>query len=256
MTKTGIVKKWDAAKGFGFIRSQAIPVDVFFHHKAFESTVGLFPHEGLAVRFEEINVGGKGPRATHVKPVVDRQTAHSPRARPGLDAIVAKAEAPHALTLIRPHRSSHPQANSVKKINPVRTGSAGRAAVTAAPPGLFAYFSLLMIWLDLLVAGLMMQRFSVWVLAALAKLNVITLFAYAFDKNAAERSGWRTQESTLHLFALAGGWPVAWMAQQILRHKTSKHSFQSTYWTTAALHCTGLAAWVFGLQQQLARHLT
>ena len=190
MTKTGIVKKWDAAKGYGFIRSQAIPADVFFHHKAFESTVGLLPCEGLAVRFEEINVGGKGPRATHVKPVVDRQTTHSPRAQPGLDAIVAKAEAPLALTLIRPHRSSHLQANSVKKINPAKTGSAGRPAVTAAPPGLFAYLSLLMIWLGLLVAGLMMQRFSVWVLAALAALNVITLFAYAFDKNAAERGGW------------------------------------------------------------------
>ncbi|PKO61660.1 MAG: DUF1294 domain-containing protein, partial [Betaproteobacteria bacterium HGW-Betaproteobacteria-17] len=55
---------------------------------------------------------------------------------------------------------------------------------------------------------------------------------------------WRTQESTLHLFALAGGWPGALAAQKLLRHKSSKPSFQFVFWVTVILNCCVLA-WFF-----------
>ena len=44
--------------------------------------------------------------------------------------------------------------------------------------------------------------------------SVIAFVAYAFDKSAAENDRWRTQESTLHLFGLIGGWPGALLAQK------------------------------------------
>ena len=48
---------------------------------------------------------------------------------------------------------------------------------------------------------------------------VASLFAfavYAWDKSAAQNGEWRTQESTLHLLALIGGWPGALFAQNVL----------------------------------------
>ena len=63
-------------------------------------------------------------------------------------------------------------------------------------------------------------------------LSVITYYAYALDKSRAKRGTWRIQESTLHLLSLLGGWPGAAFAQQYLRHKCAKKSFQITYWGT------------------------
>lgn len=68
--------------------------------------------------------------------------------------------------------------------------------------------------------------------------------AYAFDKSAAKNNQWRTQESTLHLFALVGGWPGALAAQRFLRHKSKKPSFQIVFWATVILNCFTLG-WLF-----------
>jgi uncharacterized membrane protein YsdA (DUF1294 family)/cold shock CspA family protein len=67
-------------------------------------------------------------------------------------------------------------------------------------------------------------------------LSLAAFLAYALDKSAAESGRWRTQESTLHIFGLAGGWPGALLAQQLLRHKSSKREFQATFWLTVMLN--------------------
>ena len=74
--------------------------------------------------------------------------------------------------------------------------------------------------------------------------SFLAFVAYAFDKSAARNEQWRTKESTLHLFALAGGWPGALAAQRLLRHKSRKQSFQLVFWFTVVLNCSGLA-WLF-----------
>ena len=74
--------------------------------------------------------------------------------------------------------------------------------------------------------------------------SFVAFVAYALDKSAARNDQWRTQESTLHLFALAGGWPGALAAQRLLRHKSSKQSFQFVFWVTVILNCCVLA-WFF-----------
>ena len=65
MQKQGTVVRWNAERAFGFIRSPASAADVFFHIRDFRGTTP--PREGLAVVFEEIHGGGKGPRATAVQ---------------------------------------------------------------------------------------------------------------------------------------------------------------------------------------------
>ena len=74
------------------------------------------------------------------------------------------------------------------------------------------------------------------ILALYLVASLLTFIMYAADKSAAKKGNWRTQESTLHLLSLAGGWPGALIAQQKLRHKSKKQSFRSVFWVTVLLN--------------------
>lgn len=67
-------------------------------------------------------------------------------------------------------------------------------------------------------------------------LSLGCFVAYAIDKSAARHGQWRTPESTLLLLGLVGGWPGAVLAQQWLRHKTSKTAFQWKFYLTVVLN--------------------
>lgn len=70
-------------------------------------------------------------------------------------------------------------------------------------------------------------------------MSFVTFIVYLIDKSAAKNGRWRTKESTLHVFSIIGGWPGAYIAQQILRHKSSKEEFKSFYWVTVFLNLAG-----------------
>jgi len=61
---------------------------------------------------------------------------------------------------------------------------------------------------------------------------------------AARTGQWRTPEHTLHLLSVLGGWPAAWVAQRVLRHKTSKRSFQRVFWLTVVVNLAALGGYV------------
>lgn len=67
-------------------------------------------------------------------------------------------------------------------------------------------------------------------------VGLFTFILYAIDKSAAQKGSWRTPESTLHLFSLAGGWLGAMIAQQVFRHKTNKPSFRAVFWATIIIN--------------------
>jgi uncharacterized membrane protein YsdA (DUF1294 family) len=67
-------------------------------------------------------------------------------------------------------------------------------------------------------------------------LSLITFGAYAWDKSSARMGAWRTAEGSLHLLGLAGGWPGALIAQQMLRHKSKKTSFVAVLWATVLIN--------------------
>jgi uncharacterized membrane protein YsdA (DUF1294 family) len=79
-----------------------------------------------------------------------------------------------------------------------------------------------------------------WIAATYAGMSVLTFVVYAMDKAAAQANRWRTAESTLHLLALACGWPGALVAQQWLRHKSAKREFRVVFWATVVLNVAGL----------------
>ena len=87
--------------------------------------------------------------------------------------------------------------------------------------------------------------------AAYVVTSISCFIAYAMDKSAARARTWRTPETTLLLLGLVGGWPGAVLAQQWLRHKTIKQSFQWKFQLTVAanLGLFAVLAWRFGQQQ-------
>jgi uncharacterized membrane protein YsdA (DUF1294 family) len=73
-------------------------------------------------------------------------------------------------------------------------------------------------------------------------MSVAAFVVYWIDKQCAIRAEWRVREATLQLIALFGGWPGAWLAQRVFRHKTSKPRFLIVFWVIVALHA---CAWVW-----------
>ena len=67
-------------------------------------------------------------------------------------------------------------------------------------------------------------------------MSLITFIRFGLDKRAAIKRRRRTPERTLHLHALAGGWPGAFIAMQVFRHKRRKPAFVRVVWAIAILH--------------------
>jgi len=103
---------------------------------------------------------------------------------------------------------------------------------------------LLLGYVALLGYGVWTARLPPLALGVLLLINLLTFAVYGFDKSAAQAGRWRTAESTLHLLSLAGGWPGAWCAQRLFRHKSRKVSFMAGYWATVLLNIAAVAAWV------------
>lgn len=99
-------------------------------------------------------------------------------------------------------------------------------------------------FLVIVAISVLTRRIPPLVLAIYIGVSLLTFTIYAADKSAAKKGSWRTQESTLHLLSLAGGWPGALIAQQKLHHKSKKQSFQVVFWLTVLLNC-GVFIWLF-----------
>ena len=85
--------------------------------------------------------------------------------------------------------------------------------------------------------------FSLPVLLTYLGLSILAFLIYTFDKSAAVSGQRRTPEKTLLLISIAGGWPGALLAQQLLRHKTSKRSFIFAFWLTVFINVIGFVVW-------------
>lgn len=77
---------------------------------------------------------------------------------------------------------------------------------------------------------------SPWIALIYLVASFLAFITYAIDKSAARHDRWRTPEATLHWFSLLCGWPGALLAQQLLRHKSAKQAFVSTFWITVVVN--------------------
>lgn len=85
-------------------------------------------------------------------------------------------------------------------------------------------------------------RVSPWFALAYVVLSAACLMAYAFDKSAAVAGRWRSSERSLLVLGLLGGWPGGLLAQQLLRHKSSKASFREAFWGTVVFNVGAFVA--------------
>ena len=71
-----------------------------------------------------------------------------------------------------------------------------------------------------------LKTFDLIALGWLVVINVVTLFAFGFDKWRAGRSGPRISEFKLALLAALGGWPGGLTGMILFHHKTAKWTFK------------------------------
>ncbi|MGE7989936.1 DUF1294 domain-containing protein [Pseudomonas sp. NPDC089554] len=82
-------------------------------------------------------------------------------------------------------------------------------------------------------------------LAVYPLASLVCLLLYWQDKHQARNQAWRTPEKVLHACELLGGWPGALLAQQLLRHKTRKVSYQAVFWGIVLMHQAFWASHLF-----------
>lgn len=82
-------------------------------------------------------------------------------------------------------------------------------------------------------------------LLVILAISLFTYYLYWLDKRRAQRNEWRIPEANLHLLALAGGWPGAFVAQYQFRHKTKKVAFLWVFWLIVLSHQMLWFDWLF-----------
>lgn len=79
-------------------------------------------------------------------------------------------------------------------------------------------------------------RVPLWFAGLYLIMSAACFIAYAIDKAAAVAGRRRISEAALIFLGLAGGWPGAIIAQQVLRHKSSKAAFRSSFWGSVVMN--------------------
>lgn len=214
MKKQGSIVRWDPAQACGYIRSPDTPAEVYFHIGDYD---GPHPVEtGTQVVFNEIVVGGKGPRALAVRlppPPPLRREAAEPAPEP-----VLAATGPSPAQRWREARDRK------------------RQAITA--------LALLGGWSLLWLLGIALGRFPWVVLTGVVLVNIATFFLYWRDQHVMTEGGAPWPLELLHGAAVLGGWPAAWLAQRSLQHRLDDKRFQQTFVVCAALNVAALLGWV------------
>ncbi len=211
----GVIARWDDEKGYGFITPREGGRQVFVHIKAFQNRTPR-PTAGQAVTYQMSS---------------DRQ------GRPCADQARLVSESVRRSDVSPSTSSSRPAGT---RSGATRASFKKRSKTSL--PVIAAWLFLLLVGLLVLTAQL--PRLVLWFYLA---SSLVTYLIYAIDKSAARRGDWRTQESTLHLLSMIGGWPGALIAQEKLRHKTRKQSFRIVFGLTVLFNgvmlVTALLVW-------------
>ena len=204
MNTKGTIVEWNDDRGFGFIEPHGGGARVFCHIKAFSVRVRR-PQAGDAVTYRATKDTKGRVQASDVRPL-------------GLERAAYNMNAGRSRKQARKPPSGAPRKSNVASYLFI-------AAFAAVLGGL-----------------VIANRISIFVPLIYIAMSIITMFAYAFDKSAAMNKRWRTQENTLHVLALAGGWPGGLIAQKVFRHKSSKTTFLVMFWICVIINVVALAA--------------
>lgn len=174
--------------------------------------------------FVHINSFQRANRRPRVGDLLTYELGQDPRGRPRAERVAFSLDA--------------------SKINRVESRARSRTWMT--PLALMVLGGLGTAW--------MMGRLPAAILSLYLAASLAAFLMYAWDKVAATGGRWRTQESTLLLVGLIGGWPGALIAQQKFRHKTAKESFQAAFWLTVMVNAAAVG-WLFATDFVLLEEL-
>jgi len=128
------------------------------------------------------------------------------------------------------------QARQVRYGAAVRRERESRQPASSSPPRLATAIVGTSAFFIAVLVAVVMGGAPWWVLPWYVVLSVATFAAYGWDKVSAQGGHWRTQETTLHTLEMLGGWPGAWLAQPLWRHKSRKESFKAGFQAAAAIN--------------------
>lgn len=197
MEQQGVLRSWNDAQGFGFIR--AGNQDYFIHISSVQDAER--PQQGAQVAF----IAGANKHG--------RLRAKSMRQ--------LNSDAQRRTAASQPHNSRQHRQRSLTTNNLIR--SLSLLAITCAIPvaGIWQLFS---------------HNAVLWPLVLYLSMSLLAFVLYWRDKHSAKNAKWRIPEQQLHIVELLGGWPGALLGQQLLRHKTQKTSFQVMFWLIVLAH--------------------
>ena len=107
-------------------------------------------------------------------------------------------------------------------------------------------FSIIGLALTVLVMLMGIQWFRLstfW--AYLLGVNGTTFLLYGYDKAAAKNNGLRVPEKVLHGAEILGGTPAGFIGQRVYHHKSSKTSYQVTFWIIVAVQVVLLGVLIY-----------
>ncbi|MCU1717203.1 DUF1294 domain-containing protein [Pseudomonas sp. 5P_3.1_Bac2] len=203
MERRGILRSWDDHKGFGFIQPADGGAELFAHISVMHGQ--RRPQKGDAVLY----VAGKDaqgrPRASHIRLAAE-------------------------LALDDPSIRVKPKQGRGRANSDTSSGAIQHLRLKLLLGFLLCVLPACGVWQLYAHTG---QLLWLWIYPL---ASLISVGLYWRDKVQAQRGGWRTPEKILHASELIGGWPGALIAQQWLRHKTRKLSYQWVYWLIVLLH--------------------
>lgn len=197
MEQKGVLRSWNDAKGFGFIRADN--QDYFIHISSVQGAER--PQQGAQVAF----IAGTDKHG--------RLRAKSMRQ--------LKTDAQRSSAASQPYNSSKRRQRTLTGNNLKRSLSLLVIACAIPAAGVWQFFS---------------HNAMLWPLLLYLGMSLLAFVLYWRDKHSAKNGKWRTPEQQLHIVELLGGWPGALVAQQLLRHKTQKASFQVVFWLIVVAH--------------------
>jgi uncharacterized membrane protein YsdA (DUF1294 family)/cold shock CspA family protein len=136
-----------------------------------------------------------------------------------------------------------PQAQAVAFMAPAHARHQESAPLGSLELAVPAAFGALLL---LLAAAQFVPIFVLWFYLA---ASLVAFAMYWWDKAAALRGGRRTSEATLLGIAVFGGWPGAYVARHLFRHKTRKQPFRTYFWMAVGANCVLLAMVLVGISQ-------
>jgi len=216
----GIIERWDDQKGFGFISIDQ-GKKVFFHISAVRGAYR--PQQGQVVMFQLGKDEQGRPTATHVRS--DILTIDNPKIR-----VKPKVKT------IQPVTAQSATARSDRHKQKFRL----RESTIS-----WRYLMPLLILPILGVIDLAKNYQAPWGILVYVVSSAFAYYFYWDDKRRAKLGEWRIPEANLHFWAMIGGWPGAFIAQQQFRHKTKKLSFLLVFWLIVIAHQVVWFDWLF-----------